>query len=195
MLLFDLPLGARVTDSGTNGTVFLVAAHDHPGYGGTTLVSDCIVGQLCYDAAEPDSPDKRGQQNTAGFGNNSYPVSNLHQWLNASGTDWFSPAHDYDAPPVSGNIAYGENPYSQKPGFLTGFTPDFIGGIIDSDVPCFLRDPESGHGRETSFKAKVFIPSAAEIGMPEDDDPFEGTEIPLFSMFRMRIAPISEVIK
>lgn len=191
MQLRDLPIGARIWDCGNNRTSFIIAAHDHPDYGGTTLITDCVVSELCYDAAEKNSPLDKGQLNTKESGNNNYAQSNLHQWLNASGTDWYKPQHDTDEPPLKDNIKYGENPYTDRPGFLTGFSDTFMSNLEEVDVPYFKKLPDGG-GEAAKLRARVFIPSAAEIGMPEDDDPYEGERFPVFDDFRANLCVLTE---
>ncbi len=187
MLLKDLPIGTRVMDSGENDMRFLVAARGHPGYGGVTLISDCIVGQMCYDAAEGRRPKSPGAGNMKEFGNNDYGESNIHQWLNASGPNWYKPQSGMDEPPVRESVRYGENSYADKPGFLTGFSDYFMEHLMEVEVPYFRKLPEGG-GEAARLRARVFLPSSAEMGVPEDDDPYEGERFPIFDDFRAALA-------
>ena len=102
MILKDLLIGAKVREH-KSSVVFLVADHNHTAYRGTALVTDCAIKLASLDAAEPDNPDKDMKE----FGNNFYPQSNIHQWLNSNEVDWYRPAHEFDAPPVQENIDLG----------------------------------------------------------------------------------------
>ena len=205
MILKDLPIGTKVREQ-KSSVVFLVADHNHTAYKGTALVTDCVIKLACIDAAEPDNPEA-GQKE---FGNNFYPSSNIHQWLNAKEIDWYKPAHKFDAPPITENVDHGrldfyEVPfyseeakfvgdfsYRNDPGFLTWFSKGFVGSLREVEVPCHV-DPVPGkvqHGPPIphSLKAKVFLLSAPELGFEEAQPVTEGFRFPLFSDGRMRVA-------
>ena len=212
MILKDLPIGAKIKEQ-KSSVVFLVAAHNHTGYRGTALVTDCAIKLAAIDAAEPDNPDEAMRQ----FGNNFYPLSNIHQWLNSSVSDWYKPSHEFDAPPVTENLDHGrldfyQVPYYSKeamytgdfsykddPGFLTWFSPEFVDSIHEVVVPCHLA-PEPGkshHGPPSShdLQAKVFLLSAHELGFEDVQEATEGFSFPLFRDGRMRaVAPTPAAI-
>ena len=185
--LNDLPVGAKVREK-TSGVVFLVGEHRHAGYGGTTLVSDHVIGQACLDAPEAKSPSER-QRIT---GNNYYAFSNLHQWLNAEGMSWFRPTHEFDDGPSEDNISkrpniydrHGYNAYEGKAGFLSWFGCAFRDALLDSLVPCVNRQQNAIE----YIKSKVFLPSAAEAGIRTADPLREGSKIAVFNEFRNRYA-------
>ena len=207
MILKDLPIGVKVRER-KSSLAFLVAAHNHMGYRGTALVADCAVKLAAIDAAEPDNPDEARRQ----FGNNFYPLSNIHQWLNSSQRDWYRPAHEFDAPPIAENLDHGrldffEVPYYSEeekyagdysfkddPGFLTWFSAQFVESIHEVEVPCHL-DPKPGeihHGPPEPYKlkAKAFLLSVAELGFEDVQPVVEGFRFPLFHDGRMRaVAP------
>ena len=132
MILKQLPVDTKVRER-TSGIVFLVGEHGHDGYKGTTLVTDNVIGQACLDAPEDKNPNERLRLT----GYNYYAFSNLHQWLNAEGEDWFQPAHEYDTAPSEENIAkrpncydnHGYNAYFTKPGILAWFGKIFRDAI------------------------------------------------------------------
>lgn len=190
MFLGDLPIGARIKDYSMD-TVFLVAAHDHPGYEGTTLITDNILRQACFDAIEPENPADGRRNRIFEWGNNNYAQSNIHQWLNANGTDWFKPQHPYDMPPAREYIAYGENPYDSEPGFLTGFSEKFLSALQEVDVECSVKLPDEGVNGE-KIRAKVFLLSPTELGRATDDDFSEGTKLPIFHDPRYLMATLQE---
>jgi hypothetical protein len=204
MILKNVPIGTKVKEQ-KSGIVFLVAAHNHTGYKGTALVTDCAIKLAAIDAAEPDNPDEARRQ----FGNNFYPFSNIHQWLNAREKDWYEPSHDFDAPPITENLDHGrldfyEIPfystearfamdfsYKDEPGFLGWFSPEFVDSIYEVDVPCHM-DPAPGkihHGPPVPYnlKAKVFLLSAPELGLEDAQSVVEGFRFPLFNDGRMRV--------
>jgi hypothetical protein len=189
--LCELPVAAKVREK-TSGVVFLVGEHGHPGYKGTTLVANNIIWQACLDAPEEDNPDER--LHLTGY--NYYPFSNLHQWLNAEGKDWYKPAHQYDAPPTEENIAkrpnfydrHGYNAYAGKYGFLSWFGPAFRKAIYESDVPC-INSKQDG---VEHIKAKAFLLSSAEAGIRNKDALKEGSKIAVFNDFRNRYAAPSQ---
>lgn len=194
MQLKDLFIGTKVREK-TSGVVFLVGEHGHVGYEGTTLVSDHVLGQACLDAPEKTNPN--ASLRITGY--NYYAFSNLQQWLNGEGTDWYKPAHGHDAEPSEENIAlrpnahdrHGYNPYNRKAGFLSWFGESFRHAVLESDIPCVNRKQD---GIEY-IKAKAFLLSTAEAGIRTSDPLTEGSKIAVFNDFRNRYAtPSSEAV-
>jgi len=204
MILRDLPVGTKVRER-KSSLVFLVADHNHTGYAGTALITDCAIKLAPFDASEPSNPEETKRES----GNNFYPFSNIHQWLNASEADWYTPAHEFDAPPTAENIDHGrldfyEVPfysssakftgaftYKDDPGFLSWFSPEFVESICEVDVPCVPDRDHTHfvHGQPTScyVKSKVFLLSAAELGFEEAQTMQEGFRLSLFNDGRMRV--------
>ena len=187
MILEQLSVGTKVREK-TSGVVFLVGEHGHIGYKGTTLVANHVIGQSCLDAPEETNPNRRLRLT----GYNYYAFSNLHQWLNAEGSDWYKPTHEYDAAPTEENIAkrpnvydrHGYNAYAEKVGFLSWFSAAFREAIFESDVPCTDMNQ-----REIEFiKARAFLLSTAEAGIRTSDPLKEGSKIAVFNDFRNRLA-------
>jgi hypothetical protein len=187
VILAQLPVGVKVREK-TSGMLFLVGEHGHAGYKGTTLVANHVVGFGCLDAPEENNPNQRLHLT----GLNHYAFSNLHQWLNAEGEDWYRSAHEFDAPPTEENLAkrpnaydhHGYNAYAQKPGFLSWFGADFREAIFESEVPCSDRTQASLE----FIKAKAFLLSTAEAGIRTTDPLQEGSKIAVFRDFRNRAA-------
>ncbi|WJY27428.1 DUF6273 domain-containing protein [Sporosarcina trichiuri] len=140
--LGNLPVGAIVRDrhSSYRGEVILWQTADHGYYrqGETTLLAKNILAFKAFDAAEPDNPDEYRSR----YGNNDYNDSNLLQWLNSVGPNWFSPQHAHDAPPTEENVS--RRPYADEAGFLTSVSQRL--------------QIESGD---------VFLLSAEEVGLQE----------------------------
>ena len=151
-----------------------------------------VIGQACLDAPEERNPKERLRLT----GYNYYAFSNLHQWLNAQGKDWYRPAHEYDDPPTEENIAkrpnyydrHGYNAYANRAGFLSWFGEAFRSGLYESDVPCVNSAQD-----DTEFlKAKAFLLSTAEAGIRTSDPLKEGSKITVFNDFRNRYTSPSQ---
>jgi hypothetical protein len=184
--LNDLHIGAMFADKETPNLLLRVGGRDLPGYPGTIGVADSIIKQGCFDARELENPDR----NRSNWGNNHYPTSNAHQWLNAEGNDWYKPQHDHDAPPIADNIFDEYNPYANDPGFLSRFSRAFRDALTEADIK--TRNAKTGDTE--TVKAKVWLLSATEVGF--DKDGSEGAFLPLFDDFRMKIAaPNTEAVK
>ncbi|MBC5581874.1 hypothetical protein H8S23_10170 [Anaerofilum sp. BX8] len=177
MKLGDLPIGARVCDQGGEAA-FLVAAQNHPGYAGTTLLAEKVLGVRCLDAAEPQRRQVSIFERVWQFGSNDYATSNLHQWLNSQETDWFHPQHEEDCPPSTPYLRYGEQPYDGLPGYLSGFSKTFLAQMLVSQVPV-LRRTEQGKAELTWVKARVFLPSRTELNKGDECGVAEGKPLPL----------------
>lgn len=187
-----LPVGAKVREQ-KSGIVFLVAEHGHSGWPCTTLITDCVVKNASYDAAEPDSQNKY----IRAFGNSDYPLSNIHQWLNSDAETWYHPSHFKDMPPENDYISRtpeyfytspcypevnklrGPFDYVCEPGFLTWFSKDFVNGIVPVRLPVFTVK-ETGLLRREELYTGVFLPSLCEIGCEYQDAEGIGERFKLF---------------
>jgi hypothetical protein len=195
MQLKDLRIGMKVLEN-TSGILFLVGEHGHEGYEGTTLVSDKVIRQACLDAVEPGNPSKTISR----LGNNYYPHSNLHQWLNTEGRDWFNPMHEFDVPPsrdyIAGRFEPWEmkayNAYDGEEGFLSCFGDATKDALIESEISCINRKKRA----VKTIPAKVFCLSMTEVGINPHGDLAEGSKIRLFNDYRMRFAcPTRECVE
>ena len=212
MILKDLPVGTKVREP-QSSLAFLVADHNHIAYSGTSLVTDCAVKLASFDAVEADNPEKDQQE----YGNNFYPLSNIHQWLNSNETNWFKPAHQFDASPVLKNIDQGRQDfydvpfysteakftgnfsYNNEPGFLTWFTREFVDSLCEVNVQCCVPavpgERRQGPATSAYFKSRVFLLSAPEIGLEHSKNSAEGFRFSLFNDGRMRVvAPIPAAV-
>lgn len=178
MKIGELSVGALVKER-SSSTLFYVAAQNHPGYGGTTLVTKYIIGVRAFDAKEPENPDTSVFTNRKKYGNNDYAVSNIHQWLNTDQSSWYQPTHAYDAAPTAENVWYGEYPYDQKPGFLSRFSPEFRNSLLTVDIPYAVRLTREEVELRT-VPGKVFLPSRTEINYGDEAGVAEGTPFALF---------------
>lgn len=167
----DLYTGAKVYDPARPDVLFRLWAKDFEG--GIYVMADNVLRQMCFDAAEEGHP----------YGNNDYALSNIRQYLNAEGADWYQPQHANDAAPAKANIYDGDNPYAEQPGFLAGFSGGFLAAILTANVES--RDYK---GNLRTLADRVFLPSATEMGFPTRDGMAEGRKLPLADNPRMRIA-------
>lgn len=97
----------------------------------TEFLSEFVLDLLKFDGSERDNPDRQYYYN----GNACYAVSNILQFLNSSEEDWYSPMHEYDAPPgVVGRQYDARGDYLCHSGFLNDFEDyelDCIDGFIE----------------------------------------------------------------
>ena len=137
MEIKNLPVGARIRDK--NGLFdYYVAAQNHPGYEGTTLLSTQVVLIGPLDAAERTASAEPKQQMT--YGNNDFELSNLLQWLGSDQDDWYIPAHDLDSPPKYPNVRNGVRGYHHQPGYLSMLPEVVRRHLLASQVPVHCLD-------------------------------------------------------
>ena len=176
----DLPIGAKLkfgaysVDGEAPHKIRWIKAHRD-----NTVLSEYIEDLCAFDAKEPENPSPLRRS----FGNNRYSLSNIHQFLNSEGTDWFQKKHAFDTAPDE--LMYTQrNGYSLKPGFLTLFEQWEIDAIEVSEIkiPLPRCDAQRGVLVETVY-AKVFLPSTANVGARRIEDVPKGDETwELFSM-------------
>ena len=160
MLISDLPIGAKLKfgtfDEEDIRWIKVSADSD--------FIAETRTGFLSYDRAEGTNVS-RARRN---YGNNFFPHSNIAQWLNAIGLDWFHSAHEYDEIPQ----------YNRIPGFLSNFAQKELESLVDREivvaVPLGSRK-EFGKTYRTSLK--VCLPSASEIGYEDDCLSCEGEKL------------------
>jgi len=93
------------------------------------------------------------------YGSNDYGESNLRQWLNATGLNWYTPKTMFDRPPA----------YASESGFLTGVPSSVLDAIDDATVKCVAQNtytaPDSSHPKNTRYTVtdKFFLASDFEI--------------------------------
>lgn len=163
MTISDLPIGAKLVFGrfSRNGTTpetlgWLKVHRDN------TLLTEWSIGAFAFDAKEPTNPNKRIRDR----GNNQYSVSNIRQFLNSFGPNWFSPQHEDDAPPAYDNIACGYGGYSEAHGFLSAFEEWELESILPTTIVCGTRDynhPKCYFDWFHSLTDKVCIPSASNL--------------------------------
>lgn len=124
----------------------------------TTLFAEHIEDFRAFDAREPDSPQEYRRE----YGNNRYSVSNIDQFLNSTGDEWYQPQHNTDAPPT-GELTYDGTPYLNHPGFLAYFSEAELEAIMPTDIVVALPRCDSDDRDYEIITRKVFLPSRTNI--------------------------------
>lgn len=129
------------------------------------FVSESSVGLFEFDIDEYDSPSRARRR----FGNCFFPHSNIFQWLNATGANWFRPLHEFDISPR----------YDYRDGFLSGFEPGERALLVDRDITVAVPlGSKKEFGKTYDLTCKVCLPAATEIGYVDPDLAVEGAMLP-----------------
>lgn len=134
-----------------------------------TFMMERYIKTVPFDSPEELNPNETRRNN----GTNFYPLSNIHQWLNGSGMDWFKPAHEYDT-----NSFYMPDDF----GFLTAFDEQDLAALEETEIECAVPEGfKRIYGSKYSLKTKVFLPSLKELGVWVDGDrPDEGEQFDIY---------------
>ena len=160
MKVGDLPVGAHI----------LLGAADDRDLEWVKVTTDsrfflisCIAKKM-FDAREHNSQSAIRRS----CGNNFYPHSNIHQWLNGRGSEWFTETHPED-----------ERTFGYfSAGFLTEFMPDELDAMADQEIVVAVPvGSRKQFGRKYTITAKVWLPSASEFGYEDPDVSCEGEPI------------------
>jgi len=182
--LGNLPLKAKIKMGVIYGRAiqFAIKSKNHAGYpsGAITLQTDRIIKLLAMDAKEPNNSDS----NRRSYGNNRQIYSNLRQWMNKRGPNWFEKQHSADEPPNAANVYSGYNPYENIDGFLSCFTAEEEALLMLTTLTVNKASVDGG-GQET-FTDKFFNLSVAEVGL--SGETAEGTKLDDFSDNNSRLA-------
>lgn len=147
-------------------------ADDHHATGTTLLDTRDIIDLIAFDAKEEGNSDDDRRY----YGNNNYGVSNIRQYLNSVGPNWYTPQHAQDAPPIEDNLDGGYMPYEGN-GFLSAFPSEFVKHIVTTTLTTVVPYAD-GVGIPTQ-EDKVFLLSRTEVGLGNERGA-EGKEIPFF---------------
>lgn len=168
-LLSTLPVGSKIrfgrhsiNGSNAEDIVWLVAANNHVGYPAdtVTLISKSSIDQRAIDAKELSNTDESRMEG----GSNRYAQSNIHQWLNKSGTNWYAKSSEHDMSPTNDLVTDGTG-YSTVEGFMSKFTLDELKIIKPTNIAVtIVKDSETTSRTLKTIPAKFFLPSKAEIG-------------------------------
>ena len=123
------------------------------------------IGPTEFDAAEPSNPNS----NRRTGGNNNYPLSNIHQWLNSDGPlgGWFKIQHTDDAPP-----SYA----TTRNGFLNQWPDYHKSALLENTWTC---DQASIDGETpTSYVSKITLMCMNDVG---EGRPTTGSKLDFFN--------------
>ena len=144
-----------------------------------TILSEFIEDQCAFDAIETNNYDDCRNE----YGNNRYSLSNVHQFLNAGGPNWFNPTHESDEPPEDRNMYNGRFGYNHKPGFTQSFEDWEIESIEVSEIRTALPETDIYErvGKCETIYEKIFMPSKTNVGLEPENGVQEGETWDLFA--------------
>lgn len=170
--------------------IWTIVAKSHSGYprNAVTLHAAEILDLRCFDAEEPSNSNSDRQK----YGNNRYSVSNLDQWLNknAAANAWYIAAHATDQSPNSSSVVSADTQYANRPGFLNGFTTDEINAILSTTIR--VVKPSVDGGSYEDIQRKVFLPSAAEVGLSNENNIAEGSAWGYYTSNSARVGYVTQ---
>lgn len=120
IMQFDVPessYGATWDDAFITGKAYYTVSGES--YTQLTAGTDYQDGESVADwqTLHGDTVYTKNHADRARYGNNIWKESNMRQWLNSSGNDWFQKQNEYD-------VRSGSTGYSS--GWMTGFVPGFL---------------------------------------------------------------------
>lgn len=173
--------------------IWTIVAKNHvstPAYpsNSVTLHTTEILDLRCFDAEEPRNSNSDRQK----YGNNRYSVSNLDQWLNknAAANAWYIAAHTTDQSPNSSTVVSANTQYANRPGFLNGFTTDEINAILSTTIR--VVKPSVDGGSYEDIQRKVFLPSATEVGLSNENNIVEGSAWGYYTSNSARVGYVTQ---
>lgn len=195
-VIANLPIGSKVVDPGSSfygkPIVWKIIGIQHPGYpaGTVTLLSERILTLRSFDAREPNNPNPE----VSTGGSNRYSQSNIRQWLNGTGTSWYSEKNEYDESPSSPYVENAQNAYATQPGFLSSLSTKMKAALRDTTLTVAKNTITAGGGSE-NVSDKVFLLSKTELGLANENGVAEGFPFSLFTSAAHRSArPTTEAI-
>ena len=122
-----------------------------------------------------DTVYSKNHSSRVSYGNNIWKESNMRQWLNASGNDWFQKQNEYDV--KSGNTGY-------RSGWLTGY----VSGFLDLVMPVYNKTARNttatisggGGGGYDMTLDKFWLPSLKEFNGSNVNNIAEGSQFAYF---------------
>lgn len=176
MKLKDAPIGTRlVFGTMRDGDIIWRKVSENQDF-----FSETECGRKAFDTAEYRS-NSRARRN---HGNNFFPQSNIMQWLNSKGENWFHITHPDDNEPT----------YSCEMGFLSSFSEAELSAIVNRDISIAVPlGSRKEFGKEYSMSCAVCLPSASEAGfrLDEGQDDIEGDYLPEITVLRRDASYIS----
>lgn len=190
MTIADLPIRAKIkfgaysVNGETPHKICWLKAHRD-----NTLLTEFLEDQCAFDGKEPGNSDEYRRS----YGNNRFLVSNINQFLNATGRDWYECQHPEDTPPVDIHMYNNSNGYAHKPGFLNRFEEWEIEVIESTEIItakplCDTEDKEVEFDRHFT---NVFIPSITNLKGVANHGIYEGEKWDMFidGKYACRLSP------
>ena len=157
--------------------IWTIPDKNHSGYpaNSVTLFTERIIDLLGVDAKEPTNTDT----NRRSYGNNRYSQSNLDQWLNDTGLNWWTATHAYDAAPTDAGMSQPTG-YDDKLGFKSNFTTEELAAVLDTTIRVAKNTVTDGGSYEDVVR-KFFIPSTTELNLANENSIAEGVVLSAYS--------------
>ena len=157
--------------------IWTIPDKNHSGYpaNSVTLFTERIIDLLGVDAKEPTNTNADRQN----YGNNRYSQSNLDQWLNDIGLNWWTATHAYDAAPTDAGLSQPVG-YDDKLGFKSNFTTEELAAVLDTTIRVAKNTVTDGGSYEDIIR-KFFIPSTTELNLANENSIAEGVVLSAYS--------------
>lgn len=158
--------------------IWTIPDKNHSGYpaNSVTLFTERIIDLLGVDAKEPTNTDTNRQNS----GNNRYSQSNLDQWLNDAGLNWWTATHAYDAAPTDAGLSQPTE-YASINGFKSNFTTEELAAVLDTTIR-IVRNTVTDGGSYEDVVRKFFIPSTTELNLANENNIAEGVVLSAYSV-------------
>lgn len=129
MMQFDAPessYGATWDDVFITGKAYYTFSGE--AYTKLTAGTDYQDGENIaeWQTLHGDTVYTKNHDSRARYGNNIWKESNMRQWLNSSGNDWFQKQNEYDIK-------------SKNPEYASGWMTDFVPGFLDLVMPVYNK--------------------------------------------------------
>lgn len=180
----NLPVGAKVKfgtyqveAESAAPLIWSIVDKNHSGYpaNSVTLFAEKIIDLIGFDAKEPTNTDA----NRKARGNNRYAVSNIDQYLNASGLSWWAAAHIYDATPNDAGMLHPTG-YSDKKGFKSNFTAEELDAVLSTTIR-IAKNMATDGGSYENIARQFFLPSTTELNLANENSIAEGIVLSAYS--------------
>ena len=138
------------------------------------------LGMMPY--TDPDEATGLNCMQSVAYGHNRWDTSALRQYLNASGTGWWSSKEDYDIRPDQ----------HAKHGFMSGFNDDFLNAIKPVRVTTALNTVEGYTETTVDTFDRFFLPSIEQMNVVPQ---LSGAEGEYWAYWRRRLgvsAPVAQ---
>ena len=157
--------------------IWTIPDKNHSGYpaNSVTLFTERMIDLLGVDAKEPTNTDTNRQS----YGNNRYSQSNLDQWLNDAGLNWWTATHAYDAAPTDAGLSQPTE-YASIAGFKSNFTSEELAAVLDTTIR-IVKNTVTDGGSYEDIVRKFFLPSTTELNLANENSIAEGVVLSAYT--------------